>query len=180
MRESQETEILYQNRRQARKVRIILVGSAFVFLLSLVAGWFIFQTLGLSPVVDSSLKPVAERLAAAGALVAVGAIFLVAMMLYARLYVIDMERIGSQISFATLSLTGTSRRTVDITDFRAGNYHGGQVRTGDFSINAPWLTFYVAGRKWPLILDLQAEKIDLEGVALLAKKAREGGASGQV
>lgn len=173
---------LFENHRQTLKVRIVLWIVFLVGLAALYAGWSTFQTYGLSPGDGGVLRPFGERLAFGAGIALLGCILVVAMMLFATLYVVTLSRNDDRISIETLTALGIGRshHSFDISDVGEAAYHHGRMSRGIVpgeqsslfqSIDAPWITLRVAHRRLPFILDLQAEIIQVGPLTVLAEGA---------
>ena len=175
--------MLFENRRQALKVRIVLWVSLVVCAGALYGGWAIMQTYGLSPADGGVLRPFGERLALGGFVAVLGLAFAGGMMLFATIYVLRLARDGDQVVIDTLTLWGIGgrRHSFAISDIGESAYHHGRFsvarETGtpgqllDLNVDAPWITLHAAGRRLPFLLDLQAEIVDISALAALAKGA---------
>jgi hypothetical protein len=175
-------KLLFDNHRQALKVRIVLWVVYVAGVAALYAGWNIFQTFGLSPGDGGVLRPFGERLAF-GAFVALLGVGLIAgMMTFARLYAVKLSREDERINIETLTILGIGRKrhSFDIAKVGAAAYHHGRMSRGVVTgggsklfqhIDAPWITLRTAGQRLPFILDLQAEVIKIGPLSVLTEGA---------
>lgn len=174
-----ERTVLFKNRYQARKVQIVLWVSLAVCALAFYAGWEIFKTFGLSPGDGGILRPISQRIAFGAFVASLGAAFASAMMLYASLYVLRVKRDGDDITFETMSPWGVGTKTHQYTPSQIGKSrtHKGRSIVPRFDgsllamrVNAPWKSLYVHDRRFPFLLDLQAEQINEPAIRKLWKE----------
>lgn len=171
-----EPHILLESHRQAVKVRFVFWASLAVGLLSVWGGWTIFQTFGLSDADGGALKPLWQRLALGGAIACLGVTAAGGMYLYISLYALRLSRIGDRVTLTTMSPFGKRDREYSIHDVGESAYYHGRVRhvlasgaLGGLWVNAPWITLRVVGHRFPFIIDLQADMIDIGGLTVLAE-----------
>lgn len=161
-----------RNRRQALKVRLVLWATVPVALAAAWGGWSIFATYGLSPADGGVLRPVWERALFGGGVAALGLVCLAGMALYASLYVLRLDAGDDQVELDTMTFAGRRTRRFAAGDFGGAGYQGGRFRPPrGASVNAPWITLKVRGRRLPLIIDLQSDEIDAARLAALAGRA---------
>lgn len=157
-------QAVYSAGRQAWKVRFIALLSLAVFAGAAWAGWEIARSYGVRPADGGVLKPLAVRLAFGGFVAALGAAFVAGMWIYGRCYVmeaaVDEERGVLSVVLAGLLLR--SRMEVPLDAVEGSTYHAGRSTTGDFVVNAPWISVHLRGRRLPLIVDGQGEFIHPE------------------
>ena len=152
--------LLYDNRRQARKVRWVSVGMA-VF-----SGAFVWWGAVLIAGADSG--PAGDAYAGAFAVV-FGLLCAAAMAVYRRHYVV---RLSLEMDAVRVTTLGWLSATEDVHDFQAlvsVNRYGDSSFDG---VRAPWVTLRVAGRRIPYILDAQAERFDERTVHGLPRRGR--------
>lgn len=161
---------LLVNSRQALKVRIFLWGSIAACFAALYAAWSLVETYGLNPGDGGVLRPLDERLMAGGIVGGLGVAFAGAMIWYASLYAVRISRERDQVEMETMAILGTKTRNFAVSDFDGGTYHGGRMQSGrGISVNAPWITLRVKGRRIPFIADVQAETFDQSALMNLAR-----------
>lgn len=160
---------LFHNVRQARKVRALLFGSTLLFAGGLYWAADLAQTYGLSPGDGGVLRPQSERLSIAALIAGLGALPLVGLCVYARLYLIRIEQDVAGLVLTTLGTFGPSTHRVLPGEVEKIRFHAGQLEPGS-SVHTPWLTVRVKGRRLPFILDLQAESIDREGLSEIRER----------
>lgn len=174
---------LFENRRQALKVRLWLLASLIVCLGTLYGSASIYQSYGLSPGDGGALRAFGERLALAGFVALLGLMFPAAMMVYASLYVLRVDLRGNQLFLDTITPWGVGvlRHEISTDSLTSSRYHHGRfsVRRGTGSpgrsipleVDAPWITISSEGRRLPFLLDVQAEHIDVETLSKLIRTA---------
>lgn len=161
---------LLVNSRQALKVRAFLWFSIAGCAGALYWAWLLFESYGLNPGDGGVLRPVGERLIAGGIVGALGLAFAGGMIWYASLYAVRISKEHDQIEMETMAIVGTTMRRFTVADFDGGSYHRGRMQSGrGQSVNAPWITLRVKGRRIPFIADVQAEKIDRSALMKLAQ-----------
>jgi hypothetical protein len=165
---------LFHSHHQTNKVRLVAWGSVVALVAALYGGWSIFQTYGMSPADGGALRPFAERLAFGGAVAALGVAFAGGMLLYLTLYVVRLDLNGDQVEVETMRLIGTATRPIPAAAVMGGKYYHGSMRLYRTpSVNAPWATMRVEGRRLPYLLDAQAEHIDKKGLRKLIGTAAD-------
>ncbi|RME94195.1 MAG: hypothetical protein D6773_19845, partial [Alphaproteobacteria bacterium] len=82
------------------------------------------------------------------------------------LYATRVTRQGDRLIIETLSPFGfgTRRHEFDRDQIEGTSFYHGQMRTPRHSINAPWHTLSVKGRRLPFILDAQAEELEVAAI----------------
>ncbi|HLM68457.1 MAG TPA: hypothetical protein VK358_13055 [Longimicrobium sp.] len=160
-------EAIYSAGRQAWKVRFIALIALATFALALWAGGEIARGYGLRAADGGVLKPLAVRLAFGGFVAALGALFMAGMWIYGRCYVMEAavdERRGV-LGLVLAGLLLRSRMEVPLDAVEGSTCHAGRSSTGDFVVNAPWVSVRLRGRRLPLIVDGQGEFIHPELLA---------------
>lgn len=161
---------LLVNSRQALKVRIFLWGSIAACVGALYAAWSLIETYGLNPGDGGVLRPIGERLMAGCIVGGLGVAFAGGMIWYASLYAVRISRDRDQVELETMAIFGTKKRHFATSDFDGGAYHEGRMQSGrGQSVNAPWVTLRVKGRRLPFIADVQAETFDRSALMKLAR-----------
>jgi len=168
--------VLLDNRRQARKVRMLFWASLLAAALALWGGWAIAQSYGLSAGDGGVLKPLWQRLLFGGFVAALGLAAAGGMLLYISLYALRIEVGGGTVAIATMTPFGRRRREFATSQVGASAYHHGRMHhaapaggQGSLWVNAPWITLRVAARRFPFVIDLQADAIDTDRLAVLAR-----------
>ncbi len=161
---------LFENKKQASKVRLVLWLAVFLAVAALYGGWILFNGYGLAEADGGVLKPLGLRLALGGGIALAGCVFGGGMMLYATLYLLKLERDGERILIQTLSALGMGFRqhVFEARDIRKAAYFEGKLLL-DLSVDAPWVKLNFAGRRLPFILDLRAETVRVSELKKLSK-----------
>ena len=165
--------------RQGVKVCAIQLLSLVISPVALWGGWEAARTYGLHPSEGGELAPLALRLLLGGFLAAIGAGFVVGMWVYGRCYVREAE-VDPERGVLRLTLAGfvmPSRLEVPLQDVGGSREHDGRFRAGGMTVNAPWSTVRLRGRRLPLIIDVQGEFIRRELIVqylLRAHRRRRG------
>ena len=160
---------LFAAKWQAFKVRLIYWFLALACLGALYGGWTIYNSFGLSPGEGGVLRPFGQRLAFGVFIAALGLAAFVATHIYIRRYVTRMELSGNEVGVETMTSTGRSWRAIPAGDLVLGGLYGDSriITTRGQTVRASWRTLRVKGDKLPLLLDMQAEHIDLKALSKL-------------
>jgi hypothetical protein len=135
--------ILYENRQRARRARLGVVTATLWAI-----GWFVWAFI---------LNSGGARPGVVVLMIAVGLAPLVALHFYSSVYVVRIERDGNAVTITTLGLVGNRQLRLPVSAITAVD----QPEAGG-------LTIRVAGRQMPFILDLLAERGDLNAIKALA------------
>jgi hypothetical protein len=168
--------VLVENRRQARKVRIVTWASGLWVIGFLYWAADLSQTYGLAPGDGGVLRPPFQRWTAATILTLIGILPFAGMLIYARLYVIRLVREGANLHVTVIGFFVPSSRTYALTDVERSRHHHGRLELS-ISVNAPWVTLRIAGR--PYVIDLQADAVDADAIARLVADAVKARAAEQ-
>lgn len=170
-------ERIYSAGWQGRKVRFVAWVVVGALALALWGGWKIAHGYGLSPGDGGVLKPLPVRLAWGGSVAALGLLFAAGMWIYGRCYVADasIDETRGVLDITLIGLLLRSRMEVPVGDVEGSTYHAGRSHTGDFTIDAPWVSVRLRGRRLPLIIDGQGEFIRRERVVEHLFRAPRGG-----
>ncbi len=167
---------LLECRRQALKGRLLFWFFVVVAVWCVWGGWEIFQTYGLSQADGGVLKPLWERALFGAFIAAIGLSAMIGMWVYMGMYVVDLTRHGDRVKIVTLSPLGRQHFEYATSEVGKSAYYHGRVDYGVPSssakglwVNAPWITLRVVGRRFPFVLDLQAEVINLAALRNLAE-----------
>lgn len=165
---------LVENRRKARKVRWLFWGSLFW-----AAGWLAWagdsaQSFGLSPGDGGVLRPPGERWGVAAILATLGLLPGLGLAVYMRRYIVRLVREGDTAHVTVLGVWKARERSRPLSAFEGGDAHAGRMSAGGVSVNAPWITLRIDGRRY--VVDLQAERVDRKGLARLARDGRRAAA----
>jgi hypothetical protein len=108
------------------------------------------------------LKPLATRLLVGLGFGGSGLAIIAGILLYLQCYVFRIERDEDtgefRVALAGLRLTIRAEEVV-----RAG-FNDGVSHAGSISVNAPWYSLRLRGRRLPLIIDLQGDFLDQRAV----------------
>jgi len=166
---------LMVNRRQARKVRWVLLASWVAAAACLLWAWSLLHTYGMNPGDGGILRPFPDRFRAALLVTLMGGLPAMGMTLFARRYVVELGVDAGHLRIATLNPWRVAPRIeiVRLSELRGGRHFPGRLAKGRSGVHAPWITLRVRDRKLPYILDLQAESLDAHRLAALLPAAIE-------
>jgi hypothetical protein len=141
---------------QGTKARILQVMSLLVFPVSLWAAWLMLTVPATGP--NDDLPPAGRwAIALLAALVGVG--FFVGMWVYGRCYVgkaeVDTER--NRLRLTLLGFLFPSTLEIPADAIAGSTDHDGHLHTHHVSVNAPWTSVRVRGRRLPLVVDAQGD-----------------------
>lgn len=163
---------IFENRRQTRKVRLVMLLLLLPFSVGMMWwGWDWFQTYGLWPGDGGVLRPLDERIALGAFVSGFGLVTGIATLLYGAHYAVRVMRDGDRLLIETLTpwALGTWLYEFDVSQVEGTHHHEGRMQTVKHSVNAPWMTLRIAGRRFPFILDEQAETMVGSGLSTLTK-----------
>jgi hypothetical protein len=101
-------------------------------------------------------RPLANLLCFGGGLAIVAS-----MLVYGRSYIGRMEvEDDGTLRIRTVGPFGSPEHVLQPDDIVSGVYRDGYLRANGQTVNAPWFTVRVRGRRLPLILDLQGDILD--------------------
>lgn len=159
--------VIFDAGRQRWKIWfVVLISLATGGALVVLGGWMI-QSYGLHPAEGGVLKPLATRLLLGLGFGGSGLAIIAGILLYLQCYVFRIE--GDEdtgefrVALAGLRLTIRAEEVV-----RAG-FNDGVAHAGGISVNAPWYSVRLRGRRLPLIIDLQGDFLDERAVDRLLK-----------
>jgi hypothetical protein len=135
--------VLYENLGRARRARLGIVTAALWAI-----GWFVWAFL---------LHSGGSRFGVVILMLAVGVAPLVALHFYSSVYVVRIVRDGDEVTITTLGLVGNRDLRLPVSAI-----------TEVAQPEASGMTIRVAGRQMPFILDLLAERGDLNAIKALA------------
>ncbi len=170
-------EVIFDNKRQALKVRFVFWLLVAAGLGALWAGWSIMLYYGLSEADGGVLRPLWQRLLFGGFVAALGGMAAYGMWIYIHLYVLRMSIQGTEVTIATMAPFGRSERVIAAGDLGEGAYHEGKLYDLDDvdrrhaipRVDAPWITLKARDQFWPFIIDAQAEVLDIGRIRQLAE-----------
>lgn len=137
--------VLYENLQRAKRARLGIVTAAVWAI-----GWFVWAYL---------LNSGGTRLGIVILMLAVGLAPLVALHFYSSVYVVRIVREGDTVTITTLGLVGNRDVRLPISAIAEVDQP-----------EARGVTIRVAGRQMPFILDLLAERGDLNAIKALAHR----------
>ncbi len=148
----------------------------FVVLIALACGgalvWtggHVFQSYGLHPLEGGVLKPLATRVLLGSALAVVGITLITGILLYLGCYVTRIEGDDAAGAFR-VTVAGFGRTlTINPDQIVRVGCNDGIAGAGGISVNAPWYSLRLHGRRFPLIVDLQGDFLDEKAVDRLLK-----------
>ena len=131
--------------------------------LAVYGGW-IAQSYGLHPAEGGVLKPLAARLLMGLGFGVPGLVIIAGILLYLQCYVSRIEADDASAGYrVTVAGWGPHLEFAPDAVARAG-YNGGISHAGGISVNAPWYSLRLRGRRLPLIIDLQGDFLDERAV----------------
>ncbi|WP_162806257.1 hypothetical protein [Sphingosinicella terrae] len=163
---------LYRAGAQLTKVRGLMLFSLVCALGTAWWGWDLFRTYGSLPGDGGVLAPLGTRLAVGIGVASIGILFALGMAAYGRIYVsvLALDEPSGTLRASTVRFVGSRALIVPLTDVFGSNYRAGRfVNPAGVSVNAPWISVRVKGRRWPLIVDAQGEFTDRSLVARVLK-----------
>jgi hypothetical protein len=168
---------VYSAGRQNIKVRMVLWASVAVFAVCIWQGWSLFHTYGLRAADGGQLASLGVRLAWGLGLGLLGTLVLAGLATYGRCYVaaIRYDATRQVVELDTPRLTGTRTQVVRASDVTGGHYYAGRLQTAGSSVNAPWTSLRIRGRRLPFILDEQGTVLDAALLTQLRKQATRPG-----
>jgi len=143
--------VLVANTRQAGKTRMLTV--SFGALAVAACTW------AVSGALAGAADPTACILAPLGLAVAWG------MGLYSRRYVVSMRMTGDVIVLRTAAF-GARDLSIPLERIGRRTFHEGRYPDSP-SMRAPWLTLHIDGFRVPFLIDMQAERVDLQRIQRL-------------
>ena len=156
-------ELLFENQRQARKARLVVLGTIVWSLGWLYWSSVIAQTYGLAAGDGGSLRPAGQRYIIALLMLAVAFAPLIGMLVYGRVYLTRIRRDGDRLELTSLGFLLPFRYRIDLSELTGATTYKGKA-TGRVSVDAPWITLRVKGRRLPFVIDLQAEHVDKNAI----------------
>lgn len=135
--------VLYENLQRAKRARLGVVTAAVWAI-----GWFVWAYI---------LHSGGTRPGIVILMLAVGLAPLVALHFYSNVYVVRIEREGDAVTIVTLGLVGNREIRLPVSAITAVDQP-----------EARGMTIKVAGRQMPFIVDLLAERGDLNAIKALA------------
>jgi len=164
------TRVLFRNRWQATKLR----GLQWLFLAiavgTLYAAADLYQFYGLAPADGGVLRPFPQRAGMAALVAGLGVGSCIGFLIFGLHYPIEIRHEGDRLEIDVLTPIGRHTRCLSVTDVRRSTDHHGQfISPRGQSVSAPWLGLHVAGRRFPYVVDLQAEEVRVAEIEALAE-----------
>ena len=164
-------ELLFDNQRQAKKARLVVLGTIVWSLGWLYWSSVIAQTYGLSPGDGGSLRPANQRFTMAALMLVVAFAPLAGMAVYGRVYLTRIEREGDRLVLTALGFLVPFRFRIAISDLQGSEEHERKMTGGSgVSVDAPWITLRAKGYRLPFVVDLQAEHVDKRAILGLIQR----------
>lgn len=138
----------------------------------LLVGGYMLLNYGLHPDDGGVLKPLTSRILMGSAFALPGAAILAAILLYLQLYVTRIEEDDADDGFRVTVAGFGHPRTIHPQDVAGLGYNDGISNAGGISVNAPWYSLRLHGRRFGLIIDLQGDFIDQPAVERLLEGKR--------
>ena len=175
---SEDPPLLYSAGRQSMKVRFLMWFALACAGAAVWEGYDLLLTYGTLPPDGGVLAPLPTRLAWAASVSLIGLSFAYGMWLYGRYAVREIRLVPGDQTFriATYRFIGSRVETVAIGEVVVATKRHDRIKTGDFlalvsglTVDAPWLSVRLRGRRWPLVLDLQGVVANNARLAALLK-----------
>lgn len=148
--------LVYDAGWQGKKVRgLIWLLLAFAVL----CFWLAFMEPDVLP--PPEVETAAERLFATVLAITIGVVSSLGILVYGRCYIGRMEvEDDGTLRIRTVGPIGSPEHVLRPGDIVSGVYRDGHLRANGQTVNAPWFTVRVRGRRLPLILDPQGDVLD--------------------
>jgi len=159
--------------RQFVKVRSLMWASALALVVCAWQGYGLYRTYGTREADGGRLAPVGVRLAWGLGVAALGAGFFLGMQLYGARYVagIRVDDAAGRVEIDTARLVGLRTIRVPASAVHMGRYHAGEYHSVKLTVNAPWTSLRIDGRRHRFILDGQGTVTDARAFeAMLASR----------
>jgi hypothetical protein len=137
----------------------VVCGAALVF-----PGGYLFLNYGLHPDDGGVLKPLMSRILMGAVFVVPGMAIVAAMLLYLRCYVMRIEADEVEGGYRIALAAPGQALTIGHDDITRVGYNEGISHAGGMSVNAPWYSLRLRGRRFPLIIDLHGDFLDQHAV----------------
>ncbi|HEU4885737.1 MAG TPA: hypothetical protein VFT45_26110 [Longimicrobium sp.] len=142
----------------------LICGGGMIF-----AGGNMLMNYGMQPEDGGVLKPLASRMLMGGVFALPGAALIAAILLYLQLYVTRIEEDDVGDGFRVTVAGFGSPQTLSLDDVARVSYNEGISHAGGMSVNAPWYSLRLRGRRFPLIVDMQGDFHDEPAVDRLIR-----------
>lgn len=145
----------------------VICGGGLVF-----AGGYLLLNYGLHPEDGGVLKPLTSRILMGAVLALPGLAIIGAILLYLQLYVARIEEDEAGDAFR-VTIAGFGRPlAIHPGDVAGVGYDDGISHAGGMSVNAPWYSLRLRGRRFGLIVDMQGDFLDEHAVDRLLEGQR--------
>jgi hypothetical protein len=142
---------------------VVLISLATGGALAVLGGWLV-QSYGLHPAEGGVLKPLATRLLMGLGFGGSGLGIIAGILLYLQCYVSRIEADDAADGYrVTVAGWGPKLEFPADAVARAG-FNDGVSHAGGISVNAPWYSLRLRGRRFPLMIDLQGDFLDEQAV----------------
>lgn len=166
--------LLFENRRQARKVRFVTLVLLLWCLGCLYWAVDSAQSYGLQPGDGGVLRPPVQRYAMAALLVFLGLAPMTGMILYNRRYLTRIVRDDEGLELTLIGFLWPFRHRIALSELAGSSTHEGRMH-GRIPVHAPWLSLRVKGQRVPFIIDQQAEQVNNSAIqALIRSQTKKG------
>lgn len=154
-------ELIYSAGSQGWKVRLVQAIVALTAPVAVWGGWEIARTYGLHPTEGGELAPLPLRLALGAFVALIGIGSLAGMWIYGRCYVMraELDPADDSVSITLAGFPLPTRMRLREGEVERAASHAGQMRGSGVSVNAPWTSLRVRGRRLPLIVDAQGDVV---------------------
>ncbi len=126
-------------------------------------GWGLFQTFGERPADGGVLAPFVTRLLVGGFVALLGLAFAAGMWVYSRVYVASLawDRDACRLVVRTPGFILTRRESFAPSEIGGTGYRKGRlVNPAGVSVDAPWHSLKIKGRRFGYIIDAQGHWLD--------------------
>ncbi|HYR10317.1 MAG TPA: hypothetical protein VEQ60_21260 [Longimicrobium sp.] len=138
----------------------LLCGGGLLF-----PGGYLLLNYGLHPDDGGVLKPLMSRILMGAVFVVPGMAIIAAILLYLRCYVMRIEADDVEEGAYRIALAAPGQAlTIGHDDIARAGYNEGISHAGGISVNAPWYSLRLCGRRFPLIIDLHGDFLDRRAV----------------
>ena len=164
--------VLLENQRQARKARLVMLGTIVWSIGWLYWSYVLAQSFGLAPGDGGSLRPANQRYAISALALVVAIAPVVGMIVYGRVYLMRLERDGDALALTTLGFLFPHTFLVRLSDLTGSTTYDDD-KPGVSLAEAPWITLRVKGYRLPFIVDLQAEHVNAGAIRALIRRKKK-------
>jgi hypothetical protein len=150
--------LVYDAGWQGKKVRGLIW---FLQAFAVLCFWLAFLEPAVLP--PPEVETAAERLFASAFAITAGLVASLGILVYGRCYIgrLEVEDDGT-LRIRTVGPIGSPEHVLQPDDIVSGVYRDGYLRANGQTVNAPWFTVRLRGRRLPLILDPQGDVLDAD------------------